>query len=94
MSQFNKECDDLVGATLVRALFHYLSLTHSLTLSLFCQRLSWADQEQEVVDLYIDYLSDLLSAQTYYLKAVLNMLVLQLFKPGKIKRQAELLVNG
>ena len=35
-----------------------------------------------MVELYIDYLSDLLSAQTFYLKSVLNMLVVQLFKPG------------
>ena len=56
---FHKECEDLVGATLVRTINQYFL---SFTFVIF-QHLSWADQEQEVVELYIDYLSDLFSAQ-------------------------------
>ena len=45
------------------------------------QRFSWFNQTPDLADLYIDYLTRLLSAQTCYLSSVLQGLVCQLWQP-------------
>lgn len=45
-------------------------------------RLVWYNKEPEVVELYIDYLTNLISAQTYYLKSSLQELVKILWLPS------------
>ena len=52
---------------------------HQSYLSL--QRFSWFNQSSDLVTLYIDYLTSLLSAQTCYLRSVLHGLVSQLWQP-------------
>ena len=55
----------------------------------FYQNLQWAHRKKEVTDLYSDYVIDLLSAHTFYLKPVLYMLVKNLMMPGKDDRQLD-----
>lgn len=45
------------------------------------QTLPWFDKEPDIVQLYIDYLANLISAQTFYLKSTLTMLLQQLWVP-------------
>ena len=45
------------------------------------QKFLWFNQSSDIVSLYIDYLSSLLSAQTCYLRSVLQGLVSQLCQP-------------
>ncbi|XP_064405680.1 RNA polymerase I-specific transcription initiation factor RRN3-like [Halichondria panicea] len=44
-------------------------------------RFSWFDKDPEIVQLYIDYLANLISAQTFYLKSTLTSLLQQLWIP-------------
>ncbi len=45
------------------------------------QRFSWFDKDPDTVQLYIDYLANLISAQTFYLKSTLTSLLQQLWIP-------------
>lgn len=45
------------------------------------QRFSWFNQSSDVVSLYVSYLTSLLSAQTCYLRSILQRLVSQLWLP-------------
>lgn len=45
-------------------------------------RLKWYDKEPAIVELYKEYLANLVSAQTYYLCSVLQMLLKQLWTPS------------
>ena len=45
------------------------------------QRFSWYNQSSDLVDLYIKYLTSLLSAQICYLRSVLQGLIGQLWQP-------------
>jgi len=46
-----------------------------------CQRFTWYDKDPDVIKLYVDYLTHLISAHTYYLKSALLVLVKTLWIP-------------
>jgi len=56
-------------------IYELLITVFSYTYVKFVQNLPWAGQEAQLVEDYIIYLSDLVSAQTSYLKSCLVMLV-------------------
>ena len=59
-----------------------LSHTHTQTIVISpLQRFSWFDKDPDTVQLYIDYLANLISAQTFYLKSTLTSLLQQLWIP-------------
>ena len=87
VSHFTQEFEDFVRATIVRTvgnegLSRYLCIC-VYHLVWFYQNLQWAHHKEEVTELYTDYVTDLLSAHTFYLKPVLYMLVKNLMMPGK-----------
>ncbi len=58
-----------------------MCIIHSITNVSFLQKLPWYNQEPDIIHLYIDYLTNLISAQTFYLKNALIMLLQQLWVP-------------
>ena len=53
------------------------------------QKFLWFNQSSDIVSLYVDYLTSLLSAQTCYLRSVLQGLVSQLCQPAPQTDTAE-----
>ena len=46
------------------------------------QKVKWATQDEETMEEFVEFLTSLVSAQTFYLRACLRMLV-KLFLPSK-----------
>lgn len=83
VSQLGREYDQLVSATLVCATVLVMCANGCVAVkpTSFLQRFSWFNQPPDLIDLYIEYLTNLISAQTCYLRSVLLGLVCQLWQP-------------